>query len=404
MHDQKQVVGGIDTHKDNHVAAVVDHLGGVLAAESFPATPSGYDQLISWMTSFGSLLRVGIEGTGSYGVGIAERFAVAGVEVVEINRPNRQMRRLRGKSDTVDAIAAARSALVGEDMVTPKGRSGVVESIRALRVAFTSMRDSRRRVINQLHGLIVTAPESLRTELQDLRIDDCIDRCARFRPGDIADPHQATKTALKALSRLHLELTERLEELRSGLTALVAKANLALVSAFGVGPDVASILLVVAGENPERLRSEAAFAALCGASPIDASSGKTVRRRLNRGGNRQGNHALWRIVMVRLSKHAETRAYAERRKAEGKTIKEIIRCLKRYVAREIFQLLTNPSTVPDGPSLRVRRLKQNITLATVAGRFKIREIFVSQIERSITFDSGFAVRYQKWLDDQLIPV
>ena len=401
MPDSRRVVGGIDTHKEMHVAGVVDEVGGVLATESFPATPKGYGQLISWMRSFGQVLRVGIEGTGSYGAGISERFAAAEIEVVEINRPNRQMRRLRGKSDEVDAVAAARAALVDENLATPKGRSGIVESIRALRVAFTSMRNTRTRVANQIHGLVVTAPELLRIQLQDLELDDCVSRCARLRPGNLADPINGTRSALKALSRQYLELTDQLEELQSDLTTLVAQANLALVSAYGVGADVASILLIVAGENPERLKSEAAFAALCGVSPVDASSGKTIRRRLNQGGNRQGNHALWRIVMVRLSKHAETRAYAERRKAEGKTIKETIRCLKRYVAREIFQLLTNPQDVPAGPELRAKRTRAQVSLAVVADRFKTYPIFVSKIERGLSFDSGFAIRYEKWLDDQL---
>jgi transposase len=397
MPKNRRVVGGIDTHKDNHVVAVVDEVGGVLETESFPTTSKGYDWLISWVQSFGQVVRVGVEGTGTYGSAIAKRLDDAGIEVVEVNRPNRQMRRQRGKSDTIDAISAARSALSGDATAQPKRHDGIVASIRALRVPFCSLRDARRRVANQIHGLVVAAPEQLRNQLSELTLDDCVDRCARFRPGDLADPIQGSRAALRTLSRHYQDLTEQLAELRGQLDTLAIQANPALIAAFGVGTDVASILLVVAGDNPERLKNDAAFAALCGVSPIEASSGKVTRRRLNRGGDRQGNNALWRIVMVRLMRDSETKDYMKRRLAEGKSKREVVRCLKRYVAREMFTLLTNPPAVPIGAELRKVREKARISLSTVAKELNVWPIFVSRIERELDHDSVFATRYQDWL-------
>jgi transposase len=309
MPKKTRVVGGIDTHKDNHVAAVINEVGGELATQSFPTTSTGYKSLIAWMQSFGDVICVGVEGTGTYGAGISERLTKSGINVIEVNRPNRQTRRQRGKSDTVDAICAARSALSGDATAEPKSHDGIVASIRALRVSFCSLRDTRRRVANQIHALVLAAPERLRNELSELSLESCVDRCARFRPGDLADSTQGCRAALRALFRHYQDLTEQIAELRAQLDGLVVQANPALVSAFGVGTDVASILLVVAGDNPERLKSDAAFAALCGVSPIEASSGKVIRRRLNRGGDRRGNNALWRVVMVRLTRDSETKDY-----------------------------------------------------------------------------------------------
>ncbi len=352
------VIGGVDTHKDVHVAAVVDEAGRVLEVASFEATTKGYRQLLRWMGSFGHLAKVGVEGTGAYGAGLARHLSAASIEVVEANRPNRQARRRRGKSDTVDAEAAARAALNGEAAAVPKTQGSLVESIRVLRVAFTSARDSRTRVALQIRDLTVTAPDELRAALGPLPTADRVARCARLQvTGDVADPVVGTKLALRALARRHEALSAEMAELEAGLDELTARANPALRGAKGVGSDVAAILLTAAGDNPGRLRSEAAFATLCGVAPVEASSGKTVRHRLNRSGNRQANHALWRIVMVRLSTgDQKTKAYVERRRAEGKSLREIVRCLKRHVAREVFRHLVRPERVPVGADLRAARL------------------------------------------------
>ncbi len=283
------VTGGVDTHKDVHVAAVIDEVGAILGTASFDTNPAGYRQLLAWMAGFGEIDKVGVEGTGAYGAGLARHLAGEGVPVVEVNRPNRQMRRRRGKSDTVDATAAARAALNGEADVAPKDQNGLVESIRVLRVALRSARQARTQAGLQIRDLIVTAPESLRTALGPASTAKRVVTAARFRPSDPCDPAEATRASLRHLARRYEALSAEMVELDAALDALTAKANPAFRAARGVGPDVAAILLVAAGDNPARMRNEAAFAAMCAAAPIEASSGKVVRHRLNRGGNRQAN-------------------------------------------------------------------------------------------------------------------
>jgi transposase len=208
--DQCVVIGGVDTHKDLHVAAVVDERGKILDTAEFETTAKGYRLLVEWMVSFGELERVGVEGTGAYGAGLARHLADEGVSVVEVNRPNRTMRRRRGKSDTVDAEAAARAALNGEATVCPKAGAGIAESIRVLRVAFTSARNSRTRVALQIRDLILTAPDQLRGVLGPLNTARRVERCARLRPGQPTDPAEATKLALRTLARRYEALSEEM--------------------------------------------------------------------------------------------------------------------------------------------------------------------------------------------------
>ncbi len=391
------VIGGVDTHKDTHVAAVIDRVGRLLDTRSFGITAGEYARLSVWMRSFGSLERVGVEGTGSYGAGLARHLAAVGIEVVEVNRPNRQMRRRSGKNDTIDAEAAARAALNGQATATPKGRDGLVESIRVLRIAFRSARSSRASVGVQIRDLVLTAPDELRSVFEPLDTPARVERAARFRPGPVTDPLEATRTAMRSLARRYLALSSEIEQLRDQLDGLTLAANPALRAAKGVGADVASILLIAAGDNPERIRSDAAFAAMCGASPIEASSGRTVRHRLNQGGNRQANHALWRIALVRLATDPATKDYAQRRRAEGKTTKEIIRCLKRYIAREVFGLLTKQRHVPDTSDLRPARLAAGLTLQAVADHFNVWPARISEVERGVARNDDLERRYRTWL-------
>jgi len=391
------IYGGVDTHGDVHVAAVVDHTGRIRDVESFPASASGYRRLLAWMRRHGEAIRVGVEGTGSYGAGLTRHLLSEGVAVVDVNRPNRQTRRRRGKSDTVDAEAAARAALNGEATAAPKSGDGIVESIRVLRIALCSTRNTRTRIANQLRDLVFCAPDQLRHDLEALDTPARVERAARFRPADLTHPTEGTKAAMRALARQYQALSADLDELRGQLDTLTAAANPALRDARGVGVDVASILLIAAGDNPERLTSEAAFAALCGASPIEASSGKVVRHRLNQGGNRQANHALWRIVMVRLTCDPATRAYAERRRAEGKSTREIIRCLKRYIAREVYRLLTNPQPVADRTELRRARTAQGLTLAAAADALNTWPARTSELERGVRPATELEHRYRLWL-------
>src|SRR5579871_871219 len=335
-----RVTGGVDTHLEVHVAAALDAIGGVLGVESFPTSPTGYRELLAWMSSFGPVARVGVEGTGAYGAGLARYLNRHGVEVIEVDRANRQARRQGGKSDPADAVEAARAAQSGRARGIAKTRDGNVEAIRVLLVARRSSRAMRVKTLCQIRHLTFTGPDELRERLQGLSAIMLPREAASMRPraaGDVVA--YTTKLAIRTLARRVVALDEETEEIDELLAVLVAETAPALLALHGVGVDGAATLLVAAGDNPERLRSEAAWAHLCGVSPIEASSGKAVRHRLNRGGDRQANSALWRIVMVRMVSHAPTRAYVERRTEEGRSKLEIIRMLKRYVAREVYRLL-----------------------------------------------------------------
>lgn len=349
-----EVTGGVDTHNDTHTAAAVDSTGRVLGSARFPTTTVGYRQLLAWLRSMGTVVSVGIEGTGSYGIGLARHFAEEGVAMVEIDRPDRKTRRHQGKSDPIDALAAARAALAGYRTSTPKQRDRHVEALRQLRVVHRGAVDQRSDVQRQIKSLIVTAPDELRDQLRGLPNTKLIKTCAALRPDTTraGQPLQAAKIALRALARRHQTLTAEITDHEATITPLVAQINPTLLDLVGVGPDCAGQLLVTAGQNPERLRSEASFAALCGVSPIPVSSGRTDRYRLNRGGDRQANAALHRITVVRMRWDPRTRTYTERRTTEGKTKKEIIRCLKRLIAREIYYTIrpTQPTKTPHNPN------------------------------------------------------
>jgi transposase len=395
------VVGGVDTHKDVHVAAVIDDVGRLLGTQSFETSRQGCKSLLRWMRCFGHLQKVGIEGTGSFGSSLNDVMIADGISTVEVNRPNRQERRRLGKTDAIDAELAARAALSGQASAIPKDRSDIVGSLRALRIAYMSLRDSRTRIINQMEGIIVSAPEPLRGRLLHASALERSRICSRFRTTAGSNPLEGVKEALKCLGRHFLMLSDELKRLRSQLDALTVEANPALVSAVGVGPDVASILLVAVGDNPQRLRSEAAFASLCGVAPVSASSGRTSRHRLNAGGNRQANNALWRVVLVRLSFEPRTQSYMERRRAEGKSKREVIRCLKRFVARELFALLTNPPEVFRGSQLRQMRDEIDIKLCDAAAALGLTRQQLGFIEKERRFDSAIAERYHCWLTEQI---
>ena len=336
------VTVGVDTHGEVHVAAAfTSDLGRPLGHLEIPTTPAGYGRLLRWAQAFSDATpRFGVEGTGAYGAGLAGHLRGAGCTVIEINRPNRQTRHARGKSDPIDAEAAALAVLSGEASSVPKSDEDRVGMIRTLRVARRSAVQSTTQISNQVKGLIVTAPAELREQLRLFSGHDLIETLAGMRPGSITTPTAATKMTLRSLARRHQFLSEEIATLNAELERLTQEAAPQLCAIKGVGPDVAGALLVAAGDNPERLRSEASFAHLCGVAPLPASSGKTTgRHRLNRGGNRQANNALWRIVIGRLRWHQPTRDYMARRTKEGLSKKEIIRCLKRYVAREVFRAL-----------------------------------------------------------------
>ncbi len=339
-----RVVGGVDTHKDVHVVAAIDGLGRLLGTTSFPADAAGYRGLLGWLRAHGAIDRVGVEGCGCWGSGVARHLETNGITVIEVNRPNRQRRRRRGKSDTVDAENAARAVLADDATAIPKTMTGPIEAIRVLRVARRGARKAREQAGAQFQDLVVTAPEPLRVQLSEGKLADRMMVAARFRPGNPHDVAVANKLALRSVARRWLQLDDEVADLDAQLKVLVHAAAPALVRRRGMGTDTVGALLVAAGDNPGRLDDKASFAALCGVSPVEASSGKTVRHRLNRGGNREANAALWRIVLVRMGTDAATKAYVERRVKEGKSKRAIMRCLKRYVVREVFSLLPDQPT------------------------------------------------------------
>lgn len=340
-----EVVLGVDTHLDLHVAVALDQLGRRLGALTVPTTAMGYKSLVTWAEGFGPVRCAGVEGTSSYGAGLTRHFKTAGIAVMEVERPKRRHLQRNGKSDPLDAEAAARAVLAGETAGDPKSADGRVEMIRALRTARHSAVKARTQAINQIQALVVTAPEKLRERLRGLSARELVAVAARFRLGSgLADVRTATRFALRSVARRHQQLSEEIAELDEQLDRLVAEAAPELVSLPAIGTNHGATLLIVAGDNPERLSSEASFASLCGVSPIEASSGKIVRHRLNRGGDREANRALHLICVVRMARDQRTREYVCRRTAEGKSKREIMRCLKRYIAREVYRVLASTAT------------------------------------------------------------
>ena len=343
MPDSAQaVIGGVDCHSDFHVAAALDPQGRLLGTESFPATTVGYRSAHEWLASFGPVAAVGVESTGSFGAALARSLIERGCRVVEVNQPHPHLRSRRGKNDAIDAEAAARKVLSGQATAAAKDTTGIVEAIRQLSIARNSAVKARTAALCQLGDLLVTAPAALREQLDTRRtLEGKAAVCARLRPhtGRLADPAQAAKAALRSLGRRIAHLSAEAADLEGRLDRLVAVAAPTTLSRLGCGTHHTAALLVAAGENIDRLGSEASFAHLCAAAPVPASSGRTVRHRLNFSGNRDANRALHMIVVVRLRYCERTRTYLNRRVAEGKTKKEAIRCLKRFVARELYRTL-----------------------------------------------------------------
>ena len=339
MHEhavQREVILGVDTHLDLHVGAVIDGTGKFLGTLATATTASGYQQLIAWARTLGCLRRAGVEGTGTYGAGLARALREQGIEVLEVNRPDRSKRRLVGKSDPVDAESAARSVLSGQATAIPKSHNGVAEALRIIAVARRSAVKAKTQAINQLRAILVSAPEEIRDRLSKTKAEQCVASCAELHQLGTSTHLIALTSTLRLLAKRWLLLKAELKELDSQLEQLTLAFAPNLREQFGVGPLTAAMLIVAAGDNPERLRSEAALAALCGVNPLQASSGKTARHRLNRGGNRQANNALWTIALVRMRSEPRTRAYVEKRTTQGLSNKEIHRCVSRYVVRELY--------------------------------------------------------------------
>jgi transposase len=350
-HDgEVRVTVGVDTHTDQHVGVALDQFGRRLGTRNVPTTPAGFAALLAWARDFGVIEQIGIEGTGSYGAGLTRWLRARGLAVIEVERPHRhdrQARRRRGKSDPLEAEAAARAVQAGTVVGQPKAGDGQVEMIRTLRLTRRSAMKARTQAANQLHAVVVTAPDELRARLRALPLAELVRIAAAFRPlrmgAALATPLAAAKLALKGLAVRYRQLSAEIDALDVHLELLVSIAAPELIAVKGVGTDIAGALLVAAGDNPDRLHSEAAFASLCGVAPIPASSGKTNRHRLSRGGDRDANRALYLLALGRMGWDPATRTYVTRRTAAGLSKPEIIRCLKRYLAREIYRILVKPS-------------------------------------------------------------
>lgn len=285
--------------------------------------------------------------------------------------------------------------------VTRKREDGIVESIRLHRLMLVTFRKERTALINTLRNVLLTGPPGLRQQLEPMSSEALLRHCSRLRVADnLSEPVGAAQLTLRTLARHIIELGTQLGEIRARLTNLATQANPELMSAKGVGVDTASTLLVAAGDNPERLRNEASFAAFCGVSPIEASSGKNSRHRLNRGGNRQANNALWRVAMVRLPTDQRTQQYAARKRAEGKTPRHTLRCLKRFIAPDIYRILTDPQPVISTSDLRPARLTLRLAMQAAADHFGVALATISRTERGINANREFAQQYRTWLDQQ----
>lgn len=389
-------VGGVDSHKDTIHVAVVTATGRPVADHEFPTTEAGYRQAVAWLGGHAPVQAVGVEGTSSYGVGICAALTAAGVTVVEVNRTRAAERRKRGKTDPLDAYRAARSVLSGEATTDPKRAS--IEPLRALHVARRSAVKAQQAAWRQIGTMLVNAPAPLRDRLRDLTRTALLAALVATRPSQINNPDDADiLLALRSLARRHRALAEEIATLEERLQVRADAANPALMAIRGVGPVIGAQLLITAGDNPDRLRSSASFAALCGTAPIPVSSGRTDRYRLSRGGDRAANAALHHIVKVRMTCDPATRAYRDAHLARGWTNKAIFRALKRAVAREIHRALVGRCDVPHYQDLRPARQAKNITLTQAAEHFAVWPMHISTIERGTRRDDTLTAAYREWL-------
>lgn len=392
-----RVIGGVDTHADTIHVALIDALGRALGDREFPTTPAGYRAALAFLISFGRLLVVGIEGTSSYGIGLTRAVQAAGIAVREVTRPDRAQRRRQGKSDPLDAYQAARAVLAGRADAHAKTSS--IDALRALSNARRSAAKARQAAQVQIRHQLITAPAAVREKYRGVGSARLIKALAGCRPGLLQDTeHRVVLVALKVLAQRHQFLSAQIKDLERELAPLIGTAAPHLLQIHGVGPATAAQLLITAGGNPDRLLTEASFAALCGTAPVPASSGKTTRHRLSRGGDRRANQALHTIAIVRMGSHAATRAFVQRQRDAGRSSPEILRILKRAIAREIFKQLTQPHHDLGIGDLRPARQAKNITITTAAAALGLDPMTISRTERGLFITPEVVNRYRHWLN------
>ena len=400
-----KVVAGVDTHVDTHWLCVLDESGRVALSEEFPATAEGYAALADAIGDPAGCAAVGIEGTCSYGAGLAEELARRGFRVLEVLNKKKERRRRRGegKDDAMDAERAARDVLAADGTSVPKLRGGWVDDLRSLLVARDRCVSARVEAHAAALSLARCAPDAERRRWEGMSQQAMMTAMA----GIEGEGATALGRSMLALARAWRACSDEAEALEAELRRVLERSCPSLLAVYCCGPVSAARLAVAAGENPSRLRSEASFAMLCGAAPIPASSGKTSgRMRLNRGGDRRANSALHTIVVRRMRYDPETRAYVERRRSGARPLgrAEIMRCLKRYVAREVYRALMHPRNVGemvDRSSLRQARLSAGLTQAQAAKALGVSPASVSGVETGRNQCRRLAERYSRWVMDGL---
>lgn len=404
MQETKDVVfAGVDTHKELHALCLLDGLGKKFFEGMFRADEAGYAAMADAIGDPSRCAVVGVEGTGSYGAGLTSYLLERGYDVREVLRPKKEKRR-RGssKNDFLDAERAARDAASGKAKALPKAQDGWVMALRNLSAAERLATKTSTAAVNAAKSLLITAPEGIRAKYRGMGTAKMMSSLSRKRA--TGDPvEDALYASLRTLAIMWKTSKEQAKSAAKSMKALLQEHAPALMEVYGCGTMAAAALAMSAGDNPERMGSKDSFASLCGVSPVEASSGKVVRHRVNLGGDRQANCALYRIVIVRMKYDDRTRAYVEKKTAEGKSKKEIIRCLKRYVANEVYRALMNPGRVVEnrGSDLRKTRQQLNLTQSDVAGMLEVTPCRISKIERGTNKDPKLEKRYRELLEDVL---
>jgi transposase len=393
--EDRCVIGGADTHADTVHIAAIDQVGRPLGDREFATTPAGYRAALAFLGEHGTLSEVGVEGSSSYGVGFTAVLQDNGILVREVSHPDRSQRRRQGKSDPIDAYQAARAVLDGRAGTLAKTQQ--IEPLRALLNARKSAVKAATAAMNQIHQMLVNAPAALREKYRQLKESALIRALSSSRPGVARSDHRPHLFALKVLAQRHQFLHDQADILQAEIRTMVAEANPALLAAYGIGPITAAQLLITAGDNPERLHGEASFAALCGTAPVPASSGRTTRHRLSRGGDRAANAALHTIATVRIGSDRRTQAFVARHRDKGRSSLEILRLLKRAIAREAFHLLTRPGPAPDISDLRPTRRARHVSLEHAAAAVGSNATSLSRIERGRSHNIELIDRYRQWL-------